>query len=185
MLRLALLTALVALGACDSAEDPPVIRLDVAGLDATGPGYTLVSLRDSARVVPETDSATTRWDLGFRGTAVIINGGTSGPGAAVGVVVEREFDTVDDALLDAVAYRRDGESPCPSGAFRAVCPGSGNGWFRDGGDGPEPIPNRTLLLRLADGRGYAKVEFQGYAEPGRYSFRYAANPAGPEFVDAL
>ncbi len=153
------------------------------------------------RVVPASDSVTTRWDLGFRGTEVLLNGGSSGPGAGVGVVVDVPFDDVDDALNDDYVYRRDGESPCPVGAFRAVCPAPGDGWFEElalpgGGAAVVPVAGRTLLLRLGNGQGYAKVEFLSYyrgapdvgaidadSEGGVYTFRYRVNPDGSSFVE--
>ncbi len=164
-----------------------------AGIDASGPGFTLVSLRnlapDSAAVsplVPAGDSATTRWDLALRGTEILLNGGSSGLGAGVGVVLDVPFGAVDDALVDTVSYRRDGESPCPSGPPRAVCTGPSNGLFetRTGADGSEvvvPIPGRTLLLRLGDGQGYAKVAVESF-DDGVYTIRYAVNPDGSSFL---
>src|SRR6188768_1712505 len=41
--------------------------------------YTLYSLENN-KVIDNTDSATTKWDIGFRGTTIITNGGNSGPG---------------------------------------------------------------------------------------------------------
>ncbi len=78
--------------------------------------FTLFSLRiedDSTTAIDErsslsyddterADSASTAWDIGFRGTEVILNGGSSGPGAALGVVVPEAFDDVEDALANDV-----------------------------------------------------------------------------------
>lgn len=211
MPRLSLLVALVlACGACGSgafdAEPYDGAATDVEAGD--GADVVLFSLgrptEDSTfapQVVPASDSATTRWDLGFRGTEVLLNGGSSGPGAGVGVMVDVPFDDVADALDDDYVYRRDGESPCPVGAFRAVCPAPGDGWFETlalpgGGTAVVPIAGRTLLLRLGNGQGYAKVRFVSYyrgapdvgaidaaSEGGVYTFDYRVNPDGSSFVE--
>ncbi|PAP76589.1 HmuY family protein [Rubrivirga marina] len=197
-------------GACgSSAFDAEPYRGTEADVEAgDGADVTLYSLgrptADSTavpRVVPASDSATTRWDLGFRGTEILLNGGSSGPGAGVGVVVDVPIEEVDDALNDDYVYRRDGESPCPSGPPRAVCTAPGDGWFEEvglpgGGTAVVPVEGRTLLLRLGNGQGYAKVRFVSYyrgapdvaaidddSEGGVYTFEYVVNPDGSSFVE--
>ncbi|MBK6352017.1 MAG: HmuY family protein [Saprospiraceae bacterium] len=44
--------------------------------------FTFFRLADSS-IVPNSDSATTKWDIGFRGSTIITNGGSSGPGQEV------------------------------------------------------------------------------------------------------
>ena len=191
-LRLALpLLAACALGACDSADPGPGIASETEPTLAAPAGpFSLYALRTSgtgaattatAVSIPQDSAATTAWDIGLRGTDVVLNGGASGPGAGVGVVVPVPFESVRDARLDAVPYRRDGESACPAGPPRAVCPGD---LFTPGAGEPRPIPGRTLVLRLGDNRGYAKVVVDGYAgDPagGVYTLRFTVNPQGPSF----
>ena len=204
MPRPLLLLAALACGACGSgAFDAEPYAGTAADVEAgEGADVTRVSLgrptEDAAAVVGVVeDSASTRWDLGFRGAEVLLNGGTSGPGAGVGVVVDVPFEEVDDALHDAYTYRRDGESACPSGPPRAACDGD---LFEalalpGGGTALVPIPGRTLLLRLGNGQGYAKVRFlstyrgapnvadlDGAQEGGVYTFDYAVNPDGSSFL---
>lgn len=114
------------------------------------------------------------------------------------------------AVPDSVALRVDGAaaSTCPGvntpggpvpGTPRAICTGSNNGWYNY--NQPQnlitPIPGRTILVRTADGQGYAKVQIQSYylgapavpvtaGGPGdtqdrTYTFRYVINPAGRSF----
>ena len=193
--------ALVALPACDTADDPEpdfaVERADDVPAPAGG-GFTLYSLRTDA-VVTADPQASFDWDLGFRGTEVIVNGGTSGPGAGVGVLVDRPFPEITDAVADAPTYRRDGESACPTGPARVVCAGPDVGWYTveplaDGsGVAVVPVEGRTLLLRLADNSGYAKVRFLSYyrgapgapdagSDGGFYTFEYVANETGTALV---
>lgn len=234
MTRFTLFAALAAitLTACDSTESEPVdlsvqVETDLAADPATRDpntgqtvgtdNFTLYSLREGRVIVSydateRADSASTLWDIGFRGTEIILNGGSSGPGAAVGVVVAEAFEDVGNALAGDYTYRRDGESLCPEvqtpvgpvpGTPRAICTGSGNGWYTytpfPGGQGGYilPTPGRTLLVRLADSQGYAKVRFlsyyQGRPDPADitfqsqdryYSFEYVTNEQGASFEDA-
>lgn len=203
MTRWLFLLLAVTVSACSSDDDPEVFSAEADALPTSGDStFVLYSLREAGgpTVVGDTAAATTAWDIGFRGTEVVLNGGASGPGAGVGTVVDTAYVEVDDALNDTFTYRRDGESPCPSGPARAVCTGPGDGWFEllalpGGGEVVVPIPGRTLLLRLGNGQGYAKVEFESYylgapdpggldgeSEGGFYSFRYTVNPDGSSFV---
>lgn len=174
--------------------------------------FTLYSLRTGEVVLSyaeedRSDSTTALWDIGFRGTDIIVNGGTSGPGTGGAVVIEEAFDDVTEVPAGA-SFRVDGSATCPSvttpggtfpGTPRAICSGSGNGWytyvpFQTGGGYIVPTPGRTLLVRTADGQGYAKVRFDNYyqgrpapaeitaSSPGRYyTFEYVVNPDGTSF----
>lgn len=203
--------------ASDIAADPGV-RDPTTGQVADTDRFTLYSLRENRIIVnydddARADSASTAWDIGFRGSEIIVNGGTSGPGAGVAVVVEAPFAGVVDARNAAYTYRRDGESACPDvqtpagpvpGPRRAVCGGSGNGWYTyvpfPGGRGGYllPTPGRTLLVRLADNSGYAKVNFLSYyqgapeasaitdrSQDRYYSFEYIVTDSSGSFVEEV
>ena len=237
MTRFLLLAALgLTLAACDTTDpvDPPDLSIQTAADIAADPAtrnpttgqvmgtdqFTLFSLRTGEVVVnyddtERADSASTLWDIGFRGSDIILNGGTSGPGAAVGLIANVPFQDVQDAQDPSFTYRRDGESACPdiqtpfgpqAGELRAVCGGSGNGWYTyvpfPGGRGGYlvPTPGRTLVVRLADNSGFAKVNFQSYyrgapepstitdrSEARYYTFEYVVNNQGSSFdpADAL
>ena len=170
MTRICRLLAAVALFAGPAAAQGTFTVADLptytAGMGQDAGPFTLVSLRDGRVVVAPTeaargDSASTTWDLGIRGTSVIVNGGTSGPGQGAAVVMDAPFDQVLAIPADSL-FVADGDRPCPRGAATAVCPGSGNGWYLYAGNGVEPMPDRTLVVRLAEG-GVAKVRFLRYA----------------------
>jgi len=198
MLRPLLLTLAVVAAGCTSTPTEPITTGSQSDLAAPADGGPVFFSLRTGEKVSAADSATTAWDLAFRGTEVRINGGSSGPGAGIGVVVALNYLDVDDALLDSVAYRRDGEAPCPSGPARSVCTGAGHGWFETqavaGGTVVVPIPGRTLLLRLGDGQGFGKVQFISYyrgaptvptaaSVPGYYTFDYTIDPDGTAFVE--
>jgi hypothetical protein len=186
------------------SADPAVRDPNTGAVVQTG-RYTLYSLRENRVVLSHTatnraDSASTAWDIGFQGTNIIVNGGASGPGLGQAVVVTATFDELTDVPA-GTTFRADGDNTCPSGAPRAVCGGSGNGWYTyvpfAGGVGGYivPTPGRTLLVRTADGQGTAKIRFtsyyQGSPDPATislssrdryYSFDFALNPNGTSFV---
>ena len=144
-------------------RDVPTVASGMRG-EATGP-FSLVSLGDGRVVLGPTDtaradSASTAWDLGFRGTSVVVNGGASGPGQGGAAWVEAPFDAVTAPPAPS-AFVTDGERPCPRGEPTAVCSGSGNGWYRYEAPHIVPVPDRTLVVRRAEG-GFAKVRFVSY-----------------------
>ena len=196
---LALAAALIALSACSSGDAGPGIATAGDTLAAPAGATSYYALRTSgegtsttarAVAVPLDSARTTAWDIALRGVEVLLNGGASGPGAGVGVVEATPFEAVTDARLEVTPYRRDGESPCPTGPPRAVCtgPGGPDSWYAlDATGAVVPVPGRTLVLRLGDNRGFAKVEFLDYAGDrgaGTYDIRFTVNPQGPSFVVA-
>ena len=189
MLRLLSAIALLGLAACDSAPEPVTLTVQTATIDAGGSAFTHYALAEG-RVVPSASAATSvTWDLGFRGAEVVLNSGPSGPGAAVGTFLETPFAEVDTVQTVGLAFRRDGESACPSGPARAVCsdPGSPfSPYVLSSGGALTPAVGRTLILRTGDAQGFAKVRFVSYsptdpaapAAGGTVTIEYLVNPYG-------
>lgn len=137
---------------------------------------------ETGDVVANTDSATTKWDIGFRGTTIMVNGGTSGPGAAQAQIVNGLFDEISEA--PETGFVSDNKPTY------AIPTGSGNGWYNASAGPPPtiitPIAGRVIIIKTATGR-YAKVEILSYYkdapasptgnEPARYyKFRYVYQP---------
>ena len=61
--------------------------------------YTFYSIENNA-LVPSSDSATTRWDVAFRGTTIITNAGTLGPGNGGAFVQIGTFDALSTISAD-------------------------------------------------------------------------------------
>ncbi|MEM1270071.1 MAG: HmuY family protein [Bacteroidota bacterium] len=153
---------------------------------ATG-RYTLYSLEDGRVVlssseadpaVRERDSVSTAWDVGFRSTTVIFNGGSSGPGNAAATILAEAFDDVTEAPATLLA---DGNNQCPEiqgfGGVRpgpplAVCTGSGNGWYNydPAANVVSPRAGRTIVFRTADEQLFGKMRILSY---------YQGNPSAP------
>ena len=179
---------LAATTVADLPADPTIGRDPTTGAPISTNRFTFFSLRDNAVVLrydeaDRADSATAAWDVAFRGTTILVNGGTSGPGQGGVQVLTATFDEVTEAPADG--YRQD------AAGAPAIPGGSGNGWYNY--DAPTntitPIPGRVLVVRTADGR-YAKLRILSYyrgnpatvdplADEARYfTFEYVFQPDG-------
>jgi hypothetical protein len=151
--------------------------------------FTFFSLERNA-VVPSSDSATNKWDIGFRGTTIITNSGNSGLGQGGAFVYVGLFDDLLTIPTDSV-FRVDN---APSSY--ALPTGSNRGWYVY--NAPvnlvTPVPGRVLVIRTATGK-YAKIEILNYYRGGVtpaatasddeklrnqrfYTFRYRFQPDG-------
>ncbi|MEM9023411.1 MAG: HmuY family protein, partial [Bacteroidota bacterium] len=161
-------------------------------LDASGSHYTLFNL-SSGEIIPIADSATNRWDIGFKGTTIILNGGISGPGSVTGQVMQTDFN--DLMVAPASGYASDDASGL------AVPSGTGNGWYNYVGPPThiiEPIDGRTVVVQTNNGN-FAKISLTSYYagnpdlsqytvhppfEPSsHYTFRYFVQPDGSDNLD--
>lgn len=166
----------------------------IIGLTAIGQPYgsgkfTLFNI-ESNLVVANTDSATTKWDIGFRGTTIITNSGTGGPGSGGAFIFTGTFADLTSISVDSL-FRTD-NSP----TAYAIKTGSGNGWYSYNGATQliTPIPGRIIVIRTASGK-YAKLEILNYYKGGvtpdasasdndkllkqrYYTFRYLFQPNG-------
>jgi hypothetical protein len=137
----------------------------IIGIAPTGQPYgsgrfTFFSLATRS-VVPSSDSASQKWDIAFRGTNILINGGTSGPGGGGAFIWNGAFDNLGTIPADSV-FRVD------NAPTYAITSGSGKGWYNY--DGPAnlitPLPGRVLVIRTANGK-YAKLEILNYYRKGQ------------------
>ena len=172
---------------CNKADPSPVIVLSaitISNLAADPPSggynptngqpigvtkkYTLFSFKNGA-VVANADSATAKWDLGFNGTNIIINSGTSGPGTASAQVVSGIFE--DITVAPDAGYNQDNKAT----PFYAITRGSGNGWYsyNQSTNVISPIAGRILIFKTADQK-YAKMEILSY---------YQNSPVSPSSAD--
>lgn len=135
--------------------------------------FTYFRFSDSS-LVTGADTATNKWDIGFRATTVIINGGAIryGSGGAI-VLKETSFDTV--SIAPESGYGQD-----TSATQLAIKTGSGNGWYEYDfkTNYISAIPGVVLVIKTGDGK-YAKVEIQSYYKdkdpqpmPNPTNFRY-------------
>lgn len=200
------LSVSVAMVACtkdDAAVVVPVSAITVKDLAAdtvTGIGSdgrpqsagttTYYSLVDN-KVIASTDAATTKWDVAFTSTKILVNSGTSGPGLGGAFVFKGLFDDLKTIPADSL-FATDNSN---ASSF-AIPWGSGKGWYTYDGLTTlvNPIAGRVLVIRTAAGK-FAKIEILNYYKGGStlpstaadmdkltkqryYTFRYAYQPNG-------
>jgi hypothetical protein len=166
-----------------------VVGLSAQGIPITNGKYTFYSLEKNA-VVPNSDSASSKWDIAFMATKIITNGGTSGTGLGGAFIYTGLFDALTTIPTDSV-FKTD-NAP----ASYAVTYGSGKGWYNYDGltNIITPLAGRVLVIRTASGK-YAKMEITSYYKGGvtlsatasdadklnkqrYYTFRFAYQPNG-------
>lgn len=124
--------------------------------------FTFFRFSDST-IVPNSDSASSKWDIGFRGTTIILNSNVSGPGAASGQVVKSTLEALTKAP------ERDYLSDSTSGNVFAD-------WYDYNMQKHviTPTPGYILVIHTNDGK-YVKMEILSY---------YKGAPASPTSADA-
>ncbi len=129
------------------------------------------------------------WDIAFKGTTIIVNGGSANDGVtrtgnAAAVVMTGIFEEMEQAP-EAAAFRQDTENEL------AIPKGGGNGWYNYDPQNHliTPITGRVLFVRTHN-NNYAKLEILSYykdapASPdafrdqsATFTFRYIYQPDG-------
>lgn len=147
--------------------------------------FTLFSFKTGA-IVANADSASSSWDIGFNGTTIIVNSGTSGPGTAGAQVVSGVFE--EKTTAPETGYLSDDKNSLT--APYAIPKGSGNGWYNyDGATNViSPIAGAIIMVRTSEGK-YAKMEILSYYKDApaaptsasidrHYTFRYVFQANG-------
>ncbi len=118
--------------------------------------WVYVDLLRGEVVVINTAATSLNWDLGFKRTNVIVNGGVSGPGKAEATVLEdTSFEDILEAPKDDYVTDTDQISTFATGDGWYTYTGPPNHWI---------LPNeRVYVIRTAIGN-YAKLRFIGYYE---------------------
>ncbi len=121
--------------------------------------FTFYSFETNS-IVPSSDSNSTKWDIAMRGTTIITNSGTSGPGKGGAFVYVGTFD-------DLTVVPADSTFKIDAAPSYAITTGSNKGWYlyTPQTNLVTPIPGRVLVIKTATGR-YAKVEITNYYRGG-------------------
>ena len=122
--------------------------------------FTFYSLENNA-LVASTDSNSNKWDVAFRGTTILTNSGTSGPGLGGAFIYTGTFDDLKTVSADSTV-RKDNFP-----TSYAIPTGSNKGWYvYDAVNNLiNPIPGRVLVIKTAKGN-YAKMEILNYYKGG-------------------
>lgn len=166
----------------------------VGGRPSGAGKFTYYSLEEN-KIVAAADSNSLKWDLGFRGSTIVVNGGTSGPGNGGAFVYK-------GTLNDLSAVPADSTFKADNAPNFAIPIGDNKGWYvyNQVQNLLTPIPGRVLVIRTASGK-YALVEILNYYKGGvtpdpsasdfektskqrYYTFRYAYQGDGTKnFVE--
>ena len=187
-LLLFLSIALVAFSSCKKDEDilnvPTEVQM-VRNLDATSADtFTLFNFATNS-IVPVAEMETSAWDIGFKSTTIIVNGGAIRTGDAAATMYTGIFDEITEVPEDAVFKQDESETDL------AIPTGSGNGWYTYDMaiHGVIPTAGKFILVRTAANK-YVKMEILsyykdmptdiGYQNPNRafYHFRFVHQADG-------
>ncbi|MFM9837827.1 MAG: HmuY family protein [Cyclobacteriaceae bacterium] len=151
--------------------------------------FTFFSFSTGALVV-NADSTTTKWDVGFRGTTLIVNSGSSGKGTTKVQVLKDIFDNITTAPDAGYLSDSQTDNKKPVATSYAIPLGSGNGWYNYDRTTNivSPIAGRVLIFQMTNGN-YAKMEILNYYQDAPiapiattkdryYTFRYIYQPNG-------
>ena len=163
----------------DLAADPTTVSS--TGQPVSAGKYTFFSFKNGT--LTNADSASNKWDVAFKGTTILTNGGISGVGQGGASILNGIFDEIKEIPASAT-FNQDTK------IVLAIPTGSGKGWYNY--DAPiniiSPIAGKVLLIRTADGK-YAKMEILSYykgapvtpnasSQSRHYTFRYVYQPDG-------
>ena len=112
----------------------------------------------------QTTTSETDWDIAFRGTAIIVNGGVSSGTTDEPVRNGEAGAYIATSTLEGVTSADTSLLVQDSTTGFAITTGSGNGWYNYAGFPTHlitPIPGRILVFKTRNGL-YAKVEVLGY-----------------------
>lgn len=189
-LKLSLLAVVLFTVSCsddDTKAIPPVVTKKFSNLaapqtggqgQAIGGEFTKFSFSEGAVVT------TDKWDVAFRGTTIIVNGGTK-----IGITDEPErtgsgaISTVSGTFASVTTFPLASTFAQDAAATYAIPTGSGNGWYNYSNTIISPIAGKVFVVKTHDGK-YTKFEILSYykdapATPdatsvGRYyTFNYA------------
>jgi hypothetical protein len=145
--------------------------------------FTLYSLKDNA-VISNADSATNKWDIGFRSSTIIVNGGAIRKGSGGGYIHTGLFDELKEIAANQ------GFATDESATTLAIPTGSGKGWYNydPSNNWISPIAGKVLVVKTGEGK-FAKIEILSYykdapstpsptAASRYYTFRYVHQPDG-------
>lgn len=145
-------------------SDLPAPQTGETGQSAVGGNFTKFSFSENKVVT------TDKWDIAFRGTTIVVNGGTkvgiadeperTGVGAIS--IVTNTFAAVT-TFPEAATFKQDATNTL------ALPTGSGKGWYNYANNVVTPIAGKVFVVKTHDGK-YAKFEILSY---------YKGAPASP------
>ncbi|MFN8263127.1 MAG: HmuY family protein [Chitinophagales bacterium] len=133
---------------------PPLTAVIEQDINASHANYQYYSFA-TGDTLPFADSSTANWDIAFKGTSVIVNGGTGKAGVGGVIIMDTLFSEVTEA--PTAGYVQESASA-------AIPTGSNNGWYNYAGPPNHtitPLAGKVFVIKTGAGK-YAKMEFISY-----------------------
>lgn len=186
MMAIAIIGTLISCGKKDSPAPPPppsLAVIDSIDIPFATNSFALYSFKNKTQVA-NSDSATTKWDMGIRFVSIIVNSNASGPGNA-GVITQ---SGIYDNYLTAPST---GYSYDTTTSKTAVDASKNTGWYdyNENTHAFSPKAGLFFVIKTADNH-FVKMEilsviylpFQGQVPVTlRYKFRYSYQENGRNF----
>lgn len=136
-----------------------IVGISLGGQPLGAGKFTFYSFETNS-VVPSSDSNSTKWDIAMRGTTILVNSGSSGPGKGGAFVYVGTFDDLTSVPADST-FKVD------AAPTYAITTGSNKGWYvyTPQTNLVTPIPGRVMVIKTASGK-YAKMEIINYYKGG-------------------
>lgn len=136
-----------------------IIGISTIGQPFGSGKFAFFSIENKTRVA-NTDSASAKWDIAFRGTTILTNAGISGSANGGAFVWNGVFDDLKVIPADST-FKTD------AATGYAIPTGSNKGWYNYNGINQliTPLPGKVLVIKTASGK-YAKVEILNYYRGG-------------------
>jgi hypothetical protein len=203
-MRRLILCAALAVAACDDEAgpiDPGQNETGTLTVDASG-GWAWVAFADGEATAVSVDhaAASADWDVAFRVTSVMLNGGAAGPGSVSGHCVCQNAGASD---ADVIAMTAASELADFEAVTSADIPASDEAWLTEELQASlsswysydpmthvvSPAPSNVYAVRTASGTSFAKLHVIGLeggtaASAGTVTLAYALqDSAGAPFGD--
>lgn len=180
--------ALMSCGKTDTPQPTPtpsVSVIDSVEVPFATNSYLLYNFKNKTKVA-NSDSATSKWDIGIRFVSIILNSHSSGPGNAGVITQSGIYSSYLTAPETGYAYDTTAATPAINAGFT-------NGWYNynDVTHAFSPKAGLFFVIRTADNH-YVKLEitavnYAGYTPPNPtpttliYKFRYSYQSDGRNF----
>lgn len=180
-LKLSLLALVMFTASCsnDDKEEtiPEVVTTNVINLEgpSSASGYTKFSFSENKIVTSD------KWDIAFRGTTILVNGGVKGSDATepertgVGAV-----SIVSELFAKVTTFPANDTFKQDAATLYSIPTGSGNGWYTYNVVGLHivaPIAGKVFVVKTHDGK-YAKFEILNYYKDSPVTPNYMTSVAG-------
>ena len=167
------------------APTPAVTVTDSIEIPFSTNSFALYSFKNKAQIA-NSDSNSTKWDIGIRFVSIILNSHASGPGNAAVITQSGIYNSYTTAPETGYSYDTTASRPAIDASFT-------NGWYNY--DEPthnfSPKAGKFFVIRTADNH-YVKMEitavnYAGYTPPNPtpttliYKFRYSYQENGRNF----